>query len=168
MNISRDEIAAVLDEIALLMEIKGENPFKTRAYRNGAETVRNYQGEIVAMAAANELEGIPGIGKALQEKIHELDSTSKLEFHQNLRAEFPPGLFDLFGIQGLGPKKVRALYDKLNIDSIDALKAACQDGSAASLPGFGKKSIEKLLESIDLKEQFADFFRLGDVAPVAE
>lgn len=168
MTISRDEIAAVLDEIALLMEIKGENPFKTRAYRNGAETVRNYQGEIVAMAAANNLEGIPGIGKALQEKIHELASTGKLEFHQNLRAEFPLGLFDLFGIQGLGPKKVRALYDKLNIDSIDALKAACEDGSAASLPGFGKKSIEKLLESIALKEQFADFFRLGDVAPVAE
>ncbi|MGB2560295.1 MAG: DNA polymerase/3'-5' exonuclease PolX [Akkermansiaceae bacterium] len=168
MSVSRDEIAAVLDEIALLMEIKGENPFKTRAYRNGAETVRNFQGEIVAMAAANNLEGIPGIGKALQEKLHELASTGKLEFHQNLRAEFPPGLFDLFGIQGLGPKKVRALYEKLNIDSIDALKKACEDGSAASLPGFGKKSIEKLLESIALKEQFADFFRLGDVAPIAE
>ena len=168
MAISRDEIAAVLDEIALLLEIKGENPFKTRAYRNGAETVRNFQGEIVAMAAANNLEGIAGIGKALQEKIHELASTGKLEFHQNLRAEFPPGLFDLFGIQGLGPKKVRALYDKLSIDSIDALKAACEDGRAASLPGFGKKSIEKLLESIALKEQFADLFRLGDVAPLAE
>ncbi len=168
MAISRDEIAAVLDEIALLMEIKGENPFKTRAYRNGAETVRNFQGEIVAMAAADNLEGIPGIGKALQEKLHELASTGKLEFHQNLRAEFPPGLFDLFGIQGLGPKKVRALYDKLKVDSIEALKKACEDGSAAALPGFGKKSIEKLLESIALKEQFADFFRLGDVAPVAE
>ena len=168
MAISRDEIAAVLDEIALLMEIKGENPFKTRAYRNGAEIVRNFQGEIVAMAAADNLEGIAGIGKALQEKLHELASTGKLEFHQNLRAEFPPGLFDLFGIQGLGPKKVRALYDKLKVDSIEALKKACEDGSAASLPGFGKKSIEKLLESIALKEQFADFFRLGDVAPIAE
>ena len=168
MAISRDEIAAVLDEIALLMEIKGENPFKTRAYRNGAEIVRNFQGEIVAMAAADNLEGIAGIGKALQQKLHELASTGKLEFHQNLRAEFPPGLFDLFGIQGLGPKKVRALYDKLNVDSIEALKKACEDGSAAALPGFGKKSIEKLLEAIALKEQFADFFRLGDVAPVAE
>ncbi|MCP5537961.1 MAG: DNA polymerase/3'-5' exonuclease PolX [Akkermansiaceae bacterium] len=168
MAISRDEIAAVLDEIALLLEIKGENPFKTRAYRTGAETVRNFQGEIVAMAAANNLEGIKGIGKALQEKLHELASTGKLEFHRNLRAEFPQGLFDLFGIQGLGPKKVRALYEQLNVDSIDALKAACKDGRAAALPGFGKKSIDKLLESIAMKEQFADLFRLGDVAPLAE
>ena len=168
MAISREDIAAVLDESALLLEIKGENPFKTRAYRNGAETVRNFQGEIVAMAASNNLEGIKGIGAALQQKIHELASTGKLEFHQNLRAEFPEGLFDLFGIQGLGPKKVRALYDKLKVDSIDALKAVCNDGSAAALPGFGKKSIEKLLESIAMKEQFADLFRLGDVAPLAE
>ena len=168
MAISREEIAAVLDEIALLLEIKGENPFKTRAYRNGAEAVRNFQGEIVAMAAANNLEDIKGIGKALQEKLHELASTGRLEFHQNLRAEFPEGLFELFGIQGLGPKKVRALYEQLNVDSIDALKTACEDGSAASLPGFGKKSIEKLLESIAMKEQFADLFRLGDVAALAE
>ncbi|MBK1830098.1 DNA polymerase/3'-5' exonuclease PolX [Verrucomicrobiaceae bacterium R5-34] len=168
MAISRDDIAAVLDEIALLLEIKGENPFKTRAYRNGAETVRNYDGDIVKKAAANELDGIKGIGKALQEKLHELASTGELKFHQNLRAEFPEGLFDLFGIQGLGPKKVRALYDQLGVDSIEALKTACTDGSAAGLPGFGKKSIEKLLEAIALKEQFADLFRLGDIAPIAE
>lgn len=168
MAVSRDDIAYVLDEIALLLEIKGENPFKTRAYRNGAETVRNFDGDIVAKAAANDLEGIKGIGKALQEKLHELASTGKLVFHENLRGEFPKGLFDLFGIQGLGPKKVRALYDKLGVDSIEALKQACTDGSAASLPGFGKKSIEKLLESIALKEKFADLFRLGDIAPIAE
>lgn len=168
MAVSRDDLASVLDEIALLLEIKGENPFKTRAYRNGAETVRNFDGDIVAKAAADELDGIKGIGKALQEKLHELASTGKLAFHENLRSEFPSGLFDLFGIQGLGPKKVRALYEQLNVDSIEALKTACEDGSAASLPGFGKKSIEKLLESIALKEQFADLFLLGEVAPIAE
>ena len=168
MAISRDDIAAVLDEIALLLEIKGENPFKTRAYRNGAETVRNFDGDIVAKAKENDLDGIKGIGKALQEKLHELASTGKLVFHENLRGEFPEGLFDLFGIQGLGPKKVRALYDKLGIDSIDSLKKACTDGSIAELPGFGKKSIEKLLEAITLKEEFADLFRLGDIAHIAE
>ena len=168
MAISRDDIAAVLDEIALLLEIKGENPFKTRAYRNGAETVRNFDGDIVAKAKENDLDGIKGIGKALQEKLHELASTGKLVFHENLRGEFPEGLFDLFGIQGLGPKKVRALYDKLGIDSIDSLKKACTDGSIAELPGFGKKSIEKLLESITLKEEFADLFRLGDIYHIAD
>ena len=168
MNISPDSIADVLDEIALLMELKGENPFKTRAYRNGAETVRNYDGDIVAKAKANDLKGIKGIGAALQDKIHELASTGSLEFHTNLKAEFPEGLFELFGIQGLGPKKVKALYDKLGIDSINALKTACEDGSIAELPGFGAKSIEKLLAAIAIKEQFADFFLLGDVAPIAE
>lgn len=168
MALSRDEIAAVLDEIALLLELKGENPFKTRAYRTGAETVRNFQGDIIAMAAANNLHDIKGIGKALQEKLHELASTGKLEFHQNLRSEFPPGLFDLFGIQGLGPKKIRALYQQLGIDSIDALKTACTQGTAASLPGFGKKSIEKLLDAITLKEQFSGLFRLGEISPIAE
>jgi len=168
MAVSRDDIAAVLEEIALLLEIKGENPFKIRAYRNGAETVRNFEGDIVAKAKANELDNIKGIGKALQEKIYELADTGKLIFHENLRGEFPKGLFDLFGIQGLGPKKVRALYEKLKVDSIESLKAACTDGSAASLPGFGKKSIDKLLESIKLKEKYADLFRLGDIAGIAD
>ena len=168
MAITRDAIADILDEIALLLELKGENPFKTRAYRNGAETVRNYDGDIVKKAAANELGDIKGIGAALQDKLHELATTEALVFHQNLRAEFPEGIFDLFGIQGLGPKKVKALYDKLGVDSVAALKTACEDGSAAGLTGFGKKSIEKLLESISIKEQFADFFRLGDISALAE
>ena len=168
MPISRDDLAEVLDEIALLMEIKGENPFKIRAYRNGAETVRQFDGDIVAQAKSNELDGIKGIGKALQEKLHELASTGTLEFHQNLRGEFPAGLFDLFTIQGLGPKKVKALYDKLGIDSIPALKSACTDGRVAALPGFGKKSVEKILKAIEFKEQFADLFKLGDIAAIAE
>ncbi|MGJ8676955.1 MAG: DNA polymerase/3'-5' exonuclease PolX [Akkermansiaceae bacterium] len=168
MIITPDAIAEILDEIALLLEIKGENPFKTRAYRNGAETVRNFEGDIVAKAAANELADIKGIGAALQDKLHELATTGKLIFHEKLRAEFPEGLFDLFGIQGLGPKKVRALYDKLGVDSIESLKLVCTDGRAAELPGFGAKSIEKLLAAIEVKEQFADLYRLGDVAVLAE
>ncbi|NWK56744.1 DNA polymerase/3'-5' exonuclease PolX [Verrucomicrobiaceae bacterium N1E253] len=163
-----EELAQVLEEIALLLEIKGENPFKIRAYRNGAESVRQFDGDIVSLAKRNELKGIKGIGSALQDKLHELASTGQLAFLTELKAEFPPGLFDLFGLQGLGPKKIRALYDKLSIDSITKLKQACTDGSVAGLPGFGKKSVEKLLEAIELKEQFADFYRLGEVAPLAE
>ena len=168
MPLTRDQLADVLDEIALLLELKGENPFKIRAYRNGAETVRQYDGDIVARAEANELDGIKGIGKALQEKLHELAKTGKLAFHENLRAEFPPRLFDLFTLQGLGPKKVRALHQKLEVDSIPSLKSACEEGRVASLAGFGKKSVEKILEAIELKEQFADYYKLGDVAAIAE
>ena len=105
---TREQMAAVLEEIALLLELKDENPFKVRAYRHGAETVMAYDGDIVKLAEDNELKGIKGIGEALRDKLHELASSGALKFHQNLRAEFPEGLLGLFDLQGLGPKKVKA------------------------------------------------------------
>ncbi|PQJ30102.1 DNA polymerase/3'-5' exonuclease PolX [Rubritalea profundi] len=164
----REDIADVLDQIALLLELKGENIFKTRAYRNGAEIVRSNDADIVALAKENKLDGIAGLGKALQQKIHELATTGKLEFYENLRAEFPPTLFDLFEIQGLGPKKIKALYDQLKIDSVESLKTACESGSISALKGFAKKTVEKILAAIELREKFASHFRLGDVAVMAE
>ena len=92
MPVTREKLAETLEEIALLLELKGENPFKVRAYRQGADTVRGFDGEIVELAAANELGGIKGIGEALRDKLHELASTGSLQFHQKLRAEFPAGL----------------------------------------------------------------------------
>ena len=164
---TREEMAGVLEEIALLLELKDENPFKVRAYRQGAETVLNFDGDIVALAAAGELHGIKGIGEALRDKLHELAATGVLKFHQDLRAEFPPGLFELFELQGLGPKKVKALYEALAIDSVGALKAACEAGKVAGLPGFGEKTQSKLLEAIGHHEQFAGRFLLGAVSPLA-
>ncbi|MEO0416334.1 MAG: DNA polymerase/3'-5' exonuclease PolX, partial [Verrucomicrobiota bacterium] len=101
---------------------------------------------------------------ALQQKLHELASTGKLEFYENLRAEFPETLFDLFNIQGLGPKKIKAVYGNLGVQSVADLKAACESGKIAELSGFGKKTAEKILESIAFRESNADRFRLGDVA----
>src|SRR6218665_3414580 len=115
MPVTRENLAGVLEEIALLLELKGENPFKIRAYRQGADTVRGYDGDIVELAVKNELKGIKGIGDALQDKLHELASTGSLQFHQKLRAEFPAGLFELFELQGLGPKKIMALYKTLGV-----------------------------------------------------
>jgi len=166
---TREILAETLEEIALLLELKGENPFKIRAYRTGAETVMQFPGDIVAKARENDLKGIKGIGDALQQKLHELASTGSLKFHENLRAEFPPGLFELFHIQGLGPKKIKALYDALGVDSVERLRIVCESGEVASLAGFGKKTAEKLLEAIAFRESNADRFRLGDVvAPVEE
>ena len=165
---TRENLAEVLEEIALLLELKGENPFKVRAYRQGAETVRNYDGEIVELASKNELVGIKGIGEALRDKLHELASTGKLAYYENLRAEFPAGIFELFDLQGLGPKKVKALYEALGIASITDLKAACDAGKVAGLPGFGAKTQVKILEAITLKATFADRFLLGGVSPVVE
>ena len=163
---TRETLAGVLEEIALLLELKNENPFKVRAYRQGAETVRNFDGDIVQLAADNQLTGIKGIGDALRDKLHELASTGTLAFHQNLRAEFPAGLFELFDLQGLGPKKVKALHETLGIGSIAELKAACDEGRVAGLPGFGAKTQAKILEAIALKETFADTFLLGEITPL--
>ncbi len=167
-DVTRETLIKTLEEIALLLELKGENPFKTRAYRNGAEIVQNFDGDIVARAADNDIKGIKGIGDALQQKLHELASTGSLGYYEDLRAEFPPTLFELFEVQGLGPKKIKAVYDQLNVDSISTLKVACEDGSVASLKGFGAKTAEKVLAAIANREKFADRFRLGDVAPLAE
>ena len=164
---TRENLAEVLEEIALLLELKGDNPFKIRAYRHGAEAVRNFDGDIVALAANHELAGIKGIGEALRDKLHELASTGKLEFHEKLRAEFPAGLFELFDLQGLGPKKVKALYEALAIASVADLKAACDAGKIAALPGFGAKTQTKILEAIALHETFADTFLLGAISPLA-
>lgn len=166
---TRERLADTLEEIALLLELKGENPFKIRAYRTGAETVAQFPGDIVALAREGKLEGIKGIGDALQQKLHELASTGSLGFHENLKAEFPAGLFELFDLQGLGPKKIKALHDALGVDSVGRLKTVCESGEVAKLPGFGVKTAEKILEAIAFRESNADRFRLGDVAgPVEE
>ncbi|RYD20353.1 MAG: DNA polymerase/3'-5' exonuclease PolX [Verrucomicrobiaceae bacterium] len=165
---TRETLAEVLEEIALLLELKAENPFKVRAYRQGADTVRSFDGDIVDLAVKNELNGIKGIGDALRDKLHELASTGKLGFHEKLRAEFPVGIFELFDLQGLGPKKVKALYDTLTISSIADLKAACEAGTVAGLPGFGAKTQTKILEAIALRDTFADTFLMGGVSQLVE
>jgi DNA polymerase (family 10) len=124
MSVTREHLVEVLEEIALLLEIQGENPFKVRAYRQGAEIVSGYDGDIVALAREEKLDGIKGIGEALRDKLHELATTGELEFHKKLRASYPDSFFELFDITGLGPKKIAALHKTLGIDSVASLKAA--------------------------------------------
>jgi len=168
MEIGREDIAEILEEIALLLELKGENVFKTRAYRNGAEAALNVEEDVILLAKEGNLAGVKGFGKALQEKVSELVQTGKMTYYENLRAEFPEGLFALFDLSGLGPKKIKALYDKLGVDSVESLKEACGDGRVAKLSGFGAKTVDKILEAIELKEKFASHFRLGSVSVMAE
>ena len=159
---TREKMVEVLERIALLLELKGENPFKIRAYRSGAEVVEGFPGDIVARAAANDLEGISGLGSALRDKLHELASTGRLEFYDKLAAGIPETLFDLFEIPGLGPKKVKALYNELGIDSPAALKQACESGRLADLPGFGARTVEKLLAALAYRQANADRFRQNE------
>lgn len=164
---TREAAAQILERIALLLELKGENPFKIRAYKTGAEVVESYAGDIMQLAMENKLAGIKGIGDALRDKLHEMATTGKLEFYENLRSEFPESLFELFEVQGLGPKKIAALYTELGVGSIADLKRVCESGEAARLSGFGGKTVVKILESIAFRSGHASEFRVDQVYGLA-
>jgi len=165
---TREEISSLFEEIALLLEMKGENPFKVRAYRSCAETVRSYPDDILQMARDNQLSGIKGLGEALRDKLHELATTGRLDYYEKLRAEFPATLFELFELQGLGAKKIMLLHRELGISSVAELKQACLDGRIAGQPGFGEKSQHNILESIEHREKNAGRFLQGSVAMVVD
>jgi DNA polymerase (family 10) len=166
-HVTRDALAYAMDEIATLLELRDENPFKIRAYRQGAEAVRSFDGDVVQAAAENGLIGVKGIGDALREKLHTLATSGTLPFLEDLRKQFPPGLFELFEIQGLGPKKIKIIHSQLGIDSIASLKQACEDGRVAALSGFGVKTQATILQSIASRAIHAGEFLLGRITPLA-
>ncbi|MGI8604716.1 MAG: DNA polymerase/3'-5' exonuclease PolX [Verrucomicrobiales bacterium] len=161
---TRDQIGEVLERIALLLEVKGENPFKIRAYRQGADAVLNFAGDIVAKAAANEMEGIQGLGAALRGKLHELATTGRLQFFEDLKVEFPETIFELFRVPGVGAKRIAVLHSELGVGSLADLKKACESGTVAALAGFGEKMVGKILEALAYLETAATSFRAAEVA----
>src|SRR4029077_8758522 len=108
-------VSQALEEIAMLLELKGENPFKARAYSTAARTVRALEEEVDRLAKEGRLKGIPGIGDSIREKVTELVTVGKLKYLEELRAAFPAGLMAMLEIEGLGPKKVKMLWDQLGI-----------------------------------------------------
>jgi DNA polymerase (family 10) len=164
----KEEVAAVLSEIGTLLELKGENPFKTRAYHNAARVVEGLTEPLEKIVAENRLGELKGFGEALQDKVTRLVTTGRLPYHDELKASLPPGLPALLEIQGLGPKKVKRLHDELGIDSVEKLEAACKADAIAALEGFGEKSQAKILEAIAFRRQFASRHRLIDALVCAE
>jgi DNA polymerase (family 10) len=153
--LSKKEIAAVLEEIAVLLELQGENPFKVRAYQAGSRSLESLEeSQLDQLVADGELESVKGIGEALAQKITELRTTGRLEFYEKQRAAVAPGLIEMLQIPGLGPKKIRALHQKLGISDLAALAAACQSGQIAALDGFGAKTAEKILAGIRNREAY--------------
>lgn len=161
-------IADVLEKIATLLELKGENPFKIRAYTNAARSLETWGGNISDLRDVETLEKIPGIGKAIAAKIKELVETGSLRFFEDLRSEFPAEILELFSLPGLGAKKIKALYEQLQVSSIAQLQEACAAGRVAELPGFGKTTQEKLGQAIAERTKHAGRFRLGAIAAEAE
>ena len=164
---TKDQVASALREIGTILELQGENPFKCRAYLNGARTLETSATDLTELVRTNRLGELPGIGDALREKITTLITTGKLPYLEELRSSIPAGLLPLLDLPGLGPKKLRALRDKLKIESLEALTQACQDGRLAALEGFGEKTATNLLEAIDRHANYKKLHRLGTALPAA-
>ncbi|MGJ8648854.1 MAG: DNA polymerase/3'-5' exonuclease PolX [Opitutaceae bacterium] len=152
---NKADIVDILEDIAVLLELKGENPFKIRAYSGGARVLDTMEEDLGAIIEAGELASIKGIGSALVEKIETLYATGELEYYTKLRESVAPGLIEMLEIPGLGGKKVKKLHDELKVESIDALKAACESGEVAAIKGFGPKSAEKILSGIANRAAYA-------------
>jgi DNA polymerase (family 10) len=153
---TKNEIADVLAEIGVLMELKGENPFKVRAYSAGARAIEGIEkDEFEKLVADGRIQSVKGIGEALAAKIAELHSTGRLEFLDKLKASIAPGLVEMLRIPGLGPKKITALNRELGISSIAELEKSCRDGRIAALDGFGEKTQEKILAGIRNRESYS-------------
>jgi len=164
----KSEITDILEEIAVLLELKGENPFKARAYTNAARTLDNYEGDIAQLVAEDRIEELPGIGEALHQKITELVKTGHLKYYEDLRASIPEGLLAMMDIPALGPKKIKVLHEKLGITSVAELEAACQAHRVQALPGFGAKTEEKLLAGIAQARDYSALFLYADAWTQAE
>jgi DNA polymerase (family 10) len=164
---TKDQVASALREIGTILELQGENLFKCRAYLNGARTLETSATDLTELVRTNRLGELPGIGDALREKITTLITTGKLPYLEELRSSIPAGLLPLLDLPGLGPKKLRALRDKLKIESLEALTQACQDGRLAALEGFGEKTAANLLEAIDRHANYKKLHRLGTALPAA-
>ncbi len=145
---NREIVVGILHEVAALLEIRGENPFRVRAYDNAARALEGLVEEPQELVDQGTLGEIRGIGPGLAAAIAEILQTGKLQMHQDLRAEVPPGLLDLFRIGGLGAKKIRRLREELGVASLADLERACREGRVAGLAGFGAKSEAKILEGL--------------------
>jgi DNA polymerase (family X) len=164
----KQQVAAVLDEIGTLLELQGENPFRCLAYRNAARAIEQMDGSLEEAVAGGKLKEIEGIGETLQGKINTLVTTGQLAFYEELKSKVPPGLVEMLRLPGVGPKKIKSLFDQLQIDSLAKLKEACDQGKVAALKGFGAKTQQKILDGIAFLGQAGDRVRLDQAEAVAE
>ncbi len=161
----KNQIAAIFEEVAVLLALKEDsNPFEARAYENAARAINALDGDIEQLTRSGKLKGTPGLGATIVKRVEELVDTGQLAFYEELRDSTPAVKLEMLRIQGMGPKKINAIYDKLHVNSIAELEQACLDDRVAHLPGFGKKTQDNILQGIAFLAQHSDRFQY----PVAE
>ncbi len=160
------EIAATLYEISRLLELKGENPFRCRAYQTAAQALELTELSLDILVNEKRLAAIPGIGSSMQEKISILYQTGELPELNQLRSDVPPGLLLMMKIPGLGPKKIKQIYETLGISELSVLKEACLKNQIAVLKGFGEKTQQKILQGIGFIDQIGQRVRIDQAYPL--
>ncbi|TMD03853.1 MAG: DNA polymerase/3'-5' exonuclease PolX [Chloroflexi bacterium] len=173
MAVTNAEVAAMLNRVADLLEIRGENFFKLRAYREAVRQIDNLTTEVATLLQAGTLKDVPGIGPAIEKKIAEFVTTGQLEFLTDLEAQVPPALLDLTRVPGLGPRTAKEIYDGLGILTLDALEAAARDHRLQTLPGIKAKTEENILKGLavlkrtESKTYFPEALLLADTLLVS-
>lgn len=154
----KQAVINILDEISILLQLDGDNPFKARAYTNAALALKESEASLRDLLENQQLKDIPGIGKTLQQTIVEIYETGVSQFHQELKSRIPSSLLDILQIPGLGIKKVQKLYQDLGIENIGELEYACVENRLLDLKGFGVKSQNTILEGIQQLKRFQESF----------
>lgn len=165
----KNSISSILEEIGTLLELKGENPFKSRAYYNAARTAELLgEEELLRLAREDKLKEVKGIGEALSEKLKELLLTGNMEYYEELKASIPFGLLEMLKLPGLGPRKVKTLYDTLQITTVGELEYACRENRLVNLKGFGAKTQENLLKGIDFLRRSQGLYYFSEARQIGE
>ena len=164
----KNSVVKTLEEISIMLELKDENPFKVRAYQNAASALEKSEIDIGKDTQASDLVKIKGIGQNLAEHIKTLASDGKLDFYEQLKESITPELLEMLKVHSLGPKKVKFLFNNLNIGSIPELEKAINDNKLADLPNFGKKTQENILKGINSLKIFKEFYLFADVIDLAD
>ncbi|BDC36484.1 MAG: DNA polymerase/3'-5' exonuclease PolX [Candidatus Methanoliparum thermophilum] len=162
------ELAEILEKMAKILEFNGENPFKISAYLKAAGAIRNLSQDIEKIAKDERLEEIPGIGKSIANKIKEYLNTGEIKAYKKAISDVPEGILELMDIQGIGPKTLRLIYEKLHIRSLDDLRRVINDGSLATLPLMGEKRVENIKKSIEFLDKTKGRLLINDALILAE
>lgn len=165
---NKREIAAVLEEIAFFLELKGENPFKIKAYSTGARVIESLPEEPSMLVQKGILRNVKGIGEGLAGAVTELVTTGASTLHKELQASFPAGVMEMAGVPGLGPRKIKAIYEQLSVGSVGELEYACIENRLVGLPGFGQKTQEKILAGIRQFKRHQGFHLFANVIEEAD
>lgn len=164
---NKQQVAQVLREIALLLELKGENSFKIRAYSNGARVIELLEDDLETLVKERRLTEVKGIGSALAEKVSEMVTRGQSDYYKELRASIPEGVLEILRVPGLGPKKVQMLYEGLGISNLRELEYAVKENRLAELPGFGAKTQAKVAAGLDYLKSFQGLYYYAEVLPQA-